>query len=58
MLTGLKLSSLARKCVFYRAELTGKSGPHGTETKFLKFETELHQRIDLKEYMKKMGSFL
>ena len=51
MLTGLKLSSLVWKCVFYRPELTGKSGPHGTKIKFLKFKTEMYQRIELKEYM-------
>ena len=57
MLTGLKVLFLVRKCVFYRPELTGKSGPHGTENKFLKFQTELYQRIELKEYMRKMGSW-
>ena len=57
MLTGLKVSFLVRKCVFYRPELTGKSGPHGTENKFLKFKTELYQHIELKEYMRKMGSW-
>ena len=31
MLTGLKVSSLACKCVFYRREHNAKSGPHGTE---------------------------
>ena len=51
MLTGLKLSSLVWKCVFYRPELTGKSGPHGTKIKFLKFKTKMYQRIELKEYM-------
>ena len=58
MLTGLKVLSLVRKCVFYRQELTENSGPHGTETKFLKFKTEMYQRIELKEYMRKMGSFV
>ena len=28
MLTGLKVSSLAQKCVFFRPEPTGKWGPH------------------------------
>ena len=42
MLTGLKVSSLVRKCVFYRLELTGKHVPHGTEIKFLKFKTEIN----------------
>ena len=31
MLTGLKVSSLAWKCVFYTPALTGKWGPHGIE---------------------------
>ena len=29
MLTGLKVSSLARRCVFYRLEQNAKGGPHG-----------------------------
>ena len=29
MLTGLKVSSLTRKCVFYRPELNAKGEPHG-----------------------------
>ena len=31
MLTGLKISSLAFKCVFYRPEYNAKGGPHATE---------------------------
>ena len=31
VLTGLKVSSLTSKCVFYRPELNAKAGPHGTE---------------------------
>ena len=58
MLTGLKVSSLARKCVFYRSEVIGKWGPHGTEIKLLKFKTKMYQRIEPKEYMRKMGSFI
>ena len=58
MLTGLKVSSLVWKCVFYRPELTGKWGPHGTEIKFLKFKIEMSQRIGLKEYMRKIGLFI
>ena len=38
MLTGLKVSSLVQKCVFYIPELTGKERPHGTEIKFFKFK--------------------
>ena len=49
MLTGLEVSSLAWKCVFYRSELTGKWGPHGTEITFFKFKTEMYQQIELKE---------
>ena len=33
-MSGLKVSSLLWKCVFYRAELTGKRVPHGNEIKF------------------------
>ena len=64
MLTGMKVSSLARKCVFYRSTLTGKWGPYGIEIKFLKFKTEMYQRIELKDYVRgvirlnvKNGSF-
>ena len=32
MLTGLKLSSLVCKSVFYRPELSANGGPHGTES--------------------------
>ena len=49
MLRGLEVSSLARKCVFYRLELTGKWGAHRTEIKFFKFKTEMYQQIELKE---------
>ena len=52
------MSSLVWKCVFYRPELTGKTGTHGTEIKFLKFKFEMYQRIELKEYMRKMVSFV
>ena len=50
MLTGLKVSFLVRKCVFYRPELTGKSGPHGTENKVFEIpnwivSTDRAQRI-------------
>ena len=31
MLTGLKVSSLACKCVFYGSEHKAKEGPHGIE---------------------------
>ena len=41
-MSGLKVSSLVWKCVFYRPELTGKRVPHGNEIKFLKFKTEVN----------------
>ena len=52
------MSSLVRRCVFYRPELTGKWVCHGTKIKILKSKTEIYQRIGIKEYMRKMGSFL
>ena len=58
MLTGLKVSSLVQKRVFFRPEPTGKWGPHGTEIKFLKFKNEMYQWIELKECMIQMGSFV
>ena len=48
-LTGLIVSLLVRKCIFYRPELTGKLGPHETGIKFLKFKSEMCQQIELKE---------
>ena len=48
-MSGLKVSSLVGKCVFYRTELTGKWVPHGAEIKFLKFQillTDRAQRVD------------
>ena len=53
MLIDLKVSPLAPKCV-----LLESGGAHGTEIKFLKFKTETYQRIELKEYMTKMRSFV
>ena len=38
-MSGLKVSSLVQKWVFYRPELTGKQAPYRTEIKFLKFKT-------------------
>ena len=58
MLTGSKVSSLVRICIFYRPELTGKWKPHGTEIKFLKFKTEMYRRIELTQYMRKIGAFV
>ena len=50
-MSGLKMSSLVRKCVFYKPKLTGKRVPHGTEIKILKFNnvlTDRAQRVDEK----------
>ena len=41
-MSGLKVSSLVPKYIFYRPELTEKWVPHGTEIKFLKFKTEVN----------------
>ena len=41
-MSGLKVSSLVQKLVFYIPELIGKWVPHVTEIKFLKFKTEIH----------------
>ena len=50
MLTTLKVSSLACKCIFYRPEQNAKEGPHGTEFfKVLKCKNEIYQRIELIE---------
>ena len=50
------MSSLIQKCVFSRPEVTGKWGPHGIEILiFRNAKNEINQRIELKEYMKKMG---
>ena len=55
MVTGLKVSSLTCKCVFYRPELNAKAGPHGIE--FCKPWNKTYQWIELKEYMRKMELF-
>ena len=56
MLTTLKVSSLACKCVFYRPEQNAKERPHGTEFfKVLKCKNEKYQRIELIKI--KMRSF-
>ena len=41
-MSGLKVSSSVRKCVFCRPEVTGKWVPHETETKILKFKNEVY----------------
>ena len=46
MLTGLKVSSLTCKCVFYRPELNVKTEPHGTE--FCKPWKKIYKWIELK----------
>ena len=48
MLTGLKMSSLACKCLFYRPEDNVKGEPDGI-LKILKCKNEIDQRIELKE---------
>ena len=53
MLTGLKVSSLTCKLVFYKPELNAKAGPYGI--KFSKPQNETYQWIELKEYTKKNG---
>ena len=55
MLTGLKVSSLTCKYVFYRPELMQRWNP--IELNFASLEIK-HQWIELKEYMRKMGSFV
>ena len=55
MLTGLKLSCLTCKPVFYRPEPNAKVRPHGIEFCNPWNET---QWIELKEYTRKMGSFV
>ena len=41
-MSGLKLLSLVRQCVFLRPELIGERVPHRNEIKFLKFKTEVN----------------
>ena len=47
MLTGLKVSSLECKCVFYGTELNAKAGSYWIE--FWRSWSETNQRIELKE---------
>ena len=57
MLTGLKASSLARKCVFYRPKLIGKGGAHGIEIS--RFTTENQPQLGkiFKRIWKVLSSF-
>ena len=55
MLAGLKVSSLTCKYVFYRPELMQRWNP--IELNFASLEIK-HQWIELKEYTRKMGSFV
>ena len=55
MLTGLKVSSLTCKYVFYRPELMQRWNP--IELNFASLEIK-HQWIELKEYTRKMRSFV
>ena len=56
MLKHLKMSSLACKCVFYRPENNAKGDP--VDLNFEGFEMQIHQLIELKKRMNKMGSFV
>ena len=60
ILTGLKVSSLTCKCLFYRPEHNAKGGgtPWKWTLKALKCRNETYQRIEFKEKMEKMGSFV
>ena len=42
VLTDLKVSYLACKCVFYKSELNVKEEPHGTEYKRMKCRNEIY----------------
>ena len=55
MLTGLKVTSLACRCVFYRTEHMQRGVPLNWNLKVLKWENEIYQTIKLKEYMRKLG---
>ena len=56
MLTGLKVSYLACKYVFYKPEHNTKGELHGINE--INGKNEIYQRIESKELMRKMGSFL
>ena len=56
MLTDLKVSSLTCKYVFYRPEHNVRVGTDGIES--CKPWNETYQWIELKEYTRKMGSFV
>ena len=59
ILTGLKVWSLACKCVFYRAEHAKRRGiPWNWILKDLKCRNEIYQWIELKQKMKKIWSFV
>ena len=58
MLTDLKVLSLACKCVFYRPEHDGKGRSHDLNFDFLKSKNEIYRWIELKEYMRKIVSFI
>ena len=59
-MSGLKVSSIVRKCVFQRPERTEKWVPHGTAIKLLKFKTEIYygaQRVDEKNGVNRQVMF-
>ena len=50
MLTGLKMSSLECRCVFYRPENNAKRGPMELNFEGLEIQKkEIYQRIELEE---------
>ena len=51
MLTGLQVSSLPCKYVFYRPEHNVKGGPHG-------IQWNIPRRGKAQDWMRKMGSFI
>ena len=56
MLIALKVSSLASKCAFYRPERRENNAMRGYQIwKVLKCKNEIHQRIELKQQMRKWG---
>ena len=52
MLTGLKLSTFACKCVFQRPEQ--REDPMESNFEGLQVQNEIYQQIELKEYMRTM----
>ena len=55
MLTGLKMSSLACKCVFYRSQHNAKGNPLNSVLKGLKCKNDIYRWIELNEQVRKMS---